>query len=135
MALSLALFSLNVSAQCYTESQQQTWLQKAEASKPVLNKTTHHPVREVKIVADANAFQGFKAVEDGDINDLYSKSFKKKKEVIVDFGKHLVGNVSFKIKDIGPMQDAVLRFKVTFGEIPSDLGLPVEPYTGSLSRG
>lgn len=135
MALSLALFSLNVSAQCYTESQQQAWMQKAEASKPVLNKTTHHPVREVKIVADANAFQGFKAVEDGDINDLYSKSFKKKKEVIVDFGKHLVGNVSFKIKDIGPMQDAVLRFKVTFGEIPSDLGLPVEPYTGSLSRG
>lgn len=135
MALSLALFSLNVSAQCYTESQQQAWLQKAEASKPVLNKTTHHPVREVKIVADANAFQGFKAVEDGDINDLYSKSFKKKKEVIVDFGKHLVGNVSFKIKDIGPMQDAVLRFKVTFGEIPSDLGLPVEPYTGSLSCG
>lgn len=135
MALSLALFSLNVSAQCYTESQQQAWLQKAEASKPVLNKTTHHPVREVKIVADANAFQGFKAVEDGDINDLYSKSFKKKKEVIVDFGKHLVGNVSFKIKDIGPMQDAVLRFKVTFGKIPSDLGLPVEPYTGSLSRG
>ena len=135
MALSLALFSLNVSAQCYTESQQQALLQKAEASKPVLNKTTHHPVREVKIVADANAFQGFKAVEDGDINDLYSKSFKKKKEVIVDFGKHLVGNVSFKIKDIGPMQDAVLRFKVTFGEIPSDLGLPVEPYTGSLSRG
>lgn len=135
MALSLALFSLNVSAQCYTESQQQAWLQKAEASKPVLNKTTHHPVREVKIVADANAFQGFKAVGDGDINDLYSKSFKKKKEVIVDFGKHLVGNVSFKIKDIGPMQDAVLRFKVTFGEIPSDLGLPVEPYTGSLSRG
>lgn len=135
MALSLALFSLNVSAQCYTESQQQAWLQKAEASKPVLNKTTHHPVREVKIVADANAFQGFKAVEDGDINDLYSKSFKKKKEVIVDFGKHLVGNVSFKIKDIGPMQDAVLRFKVTFGEKPSDLGLPVEPYTGSLSRG
>lgn len=135
MALSLALLSLNVSAQCYTESQQQTWLQKAEASKPVLNITTHHPVREVKIVADANAFQGFKAVEDGDINDLYSKSFKKKKEVIVDFGKHLVGNVSFKIKDIGPMQDAVLRFKVTFGEIPSDLGLPVEPYTGSLSRG
>ena len=135
MALSLALFSLNVSAQCYTESQQQAWLQKAEASKPVLNKTTHHPVREVKIVADANAFQGFKAVEDGDINDLYSKSFKKKKEVIVDFGKHLVGNVSFKIKDIGTMQDAVLRFKVTFGEIPSDLGLPVEPYTGSLSRG
>lgn len=135
MALALTLVSMTMSAQCYTKSQQEAWLQKAEACKPVLNKTIHHPVREVKIVADANAFQGFKAVEDGNINDLYSKSFKEKKEVVVDFGEHLVGNVSFKIKDIGPMQDAVLRFKVTFGEVPSDLGLPVEPYTGSLSRG
>lgn len=135
MALALTLVSMTMSAQCYTKSQQEAWLQKAEACKPVLNKTIHHPVREVKIVADANAFQGFKAVEDGNINDLYSKSFKEKKEVEVDFGEHLVGNVSFKIKDIGPMQDAVLRFKVTFGEVPSDLGLPVEPYTGSLSRG
>lgn len=135
IALALTLVSMTMSAQCYTKSQQEAWLQKAEACKPVLNKTIHHPVREVKIVADANAFQGFKAVEDGNINDLYSKSFKEKKEVVVDFGEHLVGNVSFKIKDIGPMQDAVLRFKVTFGEVPSDLGLPVEPYTGSLSRG
>ena len=135
MALALTLVSMTMSAQCYTKSQQEAWLQKAEACKPVLNKTIHHPVREVKIVADANAFQGFKAVEDGNINDLYSKSFKEKKEGVVDFGEHLVGNVSFKIKDIGPMQDAVLRFKVTFGEVPSDLGLPVEPYTGSLSRG
>ena len=135
MAFALTLVSMSMSAQCYTKSQQEAWLQKAEACKPVLNKTIHHPLREVKIVADANAFQGFKAVEDGNINDLYCKSFKEKKEVVVDFGEHLVGNVSFKIKDIGPMQDAVLRFKVTFGEVPSDLGLPVEPYTGSLSRG
>lgn len=135
IALALTLVSMTMSAQCYTKSQQEAWLQKAEACKPVLNKTIHHPVREVKIVADANAFQGFKAVEDGNINDLYSKSFKEKKEVVVDFGEHLVGNASFKIKDIGPMQDAILRFKVTFGEVPSDLGLPVEPYTGSLSRG
>ena len=135
MTLALTLVSMTMSAQCYTKSQQEAWLQKAEACKPVLNKTIHHPVREVKIVADADAFQGFKAVEDGNIDDLYSKSFKAKKEVVVDFGEHLVGNVSFKIKDIGSMQDAVIRFKVTFGEVPSDLALPVEPYTGSLSRG
>ena len=73
MALALTLVSMTMSAQCYTKSQQEAWLQKAEACKPVLNKTIHHPVREVKIVADANAFQGFKAVEDGNINDLYSK--------------------------------------------------------------
>lgn len=131
----LCMCSVAVWAQKYTVAQQQAWLQKAEACKPVLKKTVHHPVQEVEIVKDNNAFQGYKAVKTGDIADLYRKSFKQKKEVIVDFGEHLVGNVSFKIKDIGSMQDAVLRFKVTFGEVPSDLALPIEPYIGGLSRG
>lgn len=135
LSLSLALLAATASAQCYTQSQQQGWLDKAEACKPVIKKTIHHPVREVKIVADKDAFQGYKAVPSGNIADLYSTSFKQKKEIVVDFGEHLVGNVSFKIKDLGSMQDAVLRFKVTFGEVPSDLALPVEPYTGGLSRG
>lgn len=135
ITVSLSALSLSASAQCYTAAQQQAWLQKAEACKPALQTTVHHPVQEVEIVKDNNAFQGYKAVAKGSLDDLYSKSFKEKKEVIVDFGEHLVGRVSFKIKDIGSMQDAMLRFKVTFGEVPSDLALPVEPYTGSLSRG
>lgn len=135
ISILLALCCCGASAQVYTVSQQQDWLQKAEACKPALHKTIHHPVQEVEIVADSNAFQGYKAVKKGDISDLYSKSFKEKKSVIVDFGEHLVGNVSFKIKDIGPMQDAVLRFKVMFGEVPSDLALSIEPFTGGLSRG
>ena len=135
LVASLSLFCMSLSAQCYSVAQQQSWLQKAEACKPAIHKTVHHPLQEVTIVKDANAFQGYKAVKTGNIDDLYCQSFKKKKEVIVDFGEHLVGNVSFKIKDIGSMQDAVLRFKVTFGEVPSDLALPIEPYTGGLSRG
>ena len=131
----MSLYCLSASAQCYSVAQQQSWLQKAGASKPAIHKTVHHPLQEVVIVKDDNAFQGYKAVKSGNIEDLYSKSFKQKKEVIVDFGEHLVGNVSFKIKDIGSMQDAVLRFKVMFGEVPSDLALPIEPYTGGLSRG
>lgn len=133
-----ALFSLTTSlafAQYYTAEQQSEWLRKAEECKPHLKTTVHHPVQEVAIVKDGNAFQGFKAVKSGNINDLYVSSFKEKKTVVVDFGQHLVGKVSFKIKDIGSMQDAVLRFKVMFGEVPSDLGLPIEPFTGSLSRG
>ncbi len=122
-------------AQYYTAEQQNGWLRKAEACKPAIRTSVVHPVREVEIVSDKDAFQGYKAVDRGDLNDLYTKSFKEKKSVVVDFGRHLVGNVSFKIKDIGPMQDAVLRIKVTIGEVPSDLALPVEPYTGSLSRG
>ncbi len=122
-------------AQYYTAEQQSEWLRKTEECKPHLKTTVYHPIQEVTIVKDDNAFQGFKAVKTGDINDLYADSFKKKKTIVVDFGQHLVGKVSFKIKDIGSMQDAVLRFKVMFGEVPSDLGLPIEPFTGSLSRG
>lgn len=122
-------------AQVYTAEQQAAWLQKAEDCKPELKKTIHHPIRTVDIVADNDAFQGFKAVDNGELDDLYTKSLKEKGTVIVDFGEHLVGHVCFKIKDLGPMQDAVYRFKVTFGEVPSDLALPIEPYTGGLSRG
>ena len=122
-------------AQVYTAEQQAAWLQKAEDCKPELKKTIHHPIRTVDIVADDDAFQGFKAVDNGELDDLYTKSLKEKGTVIVDFGEHLVGHVCFKIKDLGPMQDAVYRFKVTFGEVPSDLALPIEPYTGGLSRG
>lgn len=135
MVAFLSLYQIMVSAQCYTADQQHSWLQKAEAAKPTIKKTIHHPLQEVSIVKDAEAFQGYKAIKVGDIKALYTQSFKQKKEVVVDFGEHLVGRVSFKIKDIGGMQDAVLRFKVTFGEVPSDLALPVEPYTGGLSRG
>ena len=123
------------SAQYYPASMQQQWMQKAEECKPMIKKSVHHPVQEVFIVEDSNAFQGYKAVKNGNLDDLYSKSFKEKKSIVVDFGEHLVGRVTFKIKDIGPMQDAILRFKVMFGEVPSDLVLPIEPFTGSLSRG
>jgi alpha-L-rhamnosidase len=130
-----AMLTTTTSYAQYYSGQQENWLKKAELCKPQIKTTIHHPVSEVEIIKDADAFQGYKAVKTGDINSLYTESFKKKKEVIIDFGEHLVGNVSLKLKDIGLMQDAMLRFKVTFGEVPSDLALPIEPYTGSLSRG
>lgn len=44
----------------------------------------------MKIVADKDAFQGYKAIPSGNIADLYSTSFKQKKEIVVDFGDFLV---------------------------------------------
>ena len=51
-------------------------------------------------MADKDAFQGYKAIPSGNIADLYSTSFKQKKEIVVDFGEHLVDNVSFKIRPV-----------------------------------
>ena len=52
VALSLSVVSLSASAQCYTAARQQAWLQKAEACKPALQTTVHHPVQEVEVVKD-----------------------------------------------------------------------------------
>ncbi len=60
------LLSLSTSlafAQYYTAQQQSEWLRKAEECKPHLKKTVYHPIQEVEIVKDDNAFQGFKAVK------------------------------------------------------------------------
>lgn len=131
----LALFTSAAAAQAYSTEQQESWLEKAEQCKPRLDTTTYRPVAIVDIIKDDKSFQGYKAVKISDTDDIYSKSFKQMNEVTLDFGRHLVGQVSFKLKDLGSMQDAILRFKVTFGEVPADLALPREPFTGSLSRG
>ena len=110
VAAMLALCTSTAFAQTYTKAQQQAWMEKAGLCKPVLDTTVCHPVAVVDIVKDDKAFQGYKAVARPGIDDLYTKSFKQMKSVTLDFGRHMVGNVSFKIKDIGPMQDAVLRF-------------------------
>ena len=112
VAAMLALCTSTAFAQTYTKAQQQAWMEKAGLCKPVLDTTVCHPVAVVDIVKDDKAFQGYKAVARPGIDDLYTKSFKQMKSVTLDFGRHMVGNVSFKIKDIGPMQDAVLRFKL-----------------------
>jgi hypothetical protein len=52
----------------------------------------------------------------------------------VDCGEHITGYFSFSVEDFGRAADAPLRIKFTFGEVPSKLATPFDPYTGGLSR-
>lgn len=102
----------------------------------VLNKSIKRPVRIVEIVADSTAFQGFKAIESHkSLDSLALTPIADGKSIILDFGEHLVGTVTMTLGHPYLMQDAIQRFDVSFGEIPSDLALEREPFTGSLSRG
>lgn len=111
-----------------------SWLQKAEQTQPQLIESIKLPVSLVSLVKDETVFQHWKAVKSDPVDTLYSKSFKKQSGVVVDFGEHLTGYFSFSLEDFGRAADAPLRIKFTFGEVPSELATPFDPYPGGLSR-
>ena len=126
----LALGQTNdVSAQ-----QRSTWLQKAEAAKPPLIKQNKKPVCVVKAVKDTSAYQGWKTEKTGEIESFYRSSFKQNNVRIIDFGEHLTGTFSCTFDTLGNISDAPVRFKLTFAEMPAELGEAFDPYPGGLSR-
>jgi len=120
--------------QDFYASQRASWIEKAEQSIPKLTVTEKKPVGLVNIVKDETAFQQYKAVQTAPINKLYDSSFKETKSVIVDFGEHITGSFSFNTNLLRAESDAPARFKLTFGEVPSELVTPFDPYQGGLSR-
>ena len=60
--------------------------------------------------------------------------FRLKKEITIDFGEHLTGYFSFSVRSTGLAADGPLRFKLTFGEVPSEVAVPFDSYKEGLSR-
>lgn len=121
-------------AQDVYKQQRASWMKKAEASKPQLNKTIHHPLHLVQSIHDPEAYQKWRMEKSEEMHALYDVSFKQKKECTVDFGSHMTGHYSFKLTTLSRTQDAPIRMKFTFGEIPAELNTPFDPYPGTLSR-
>lgn len=120
--------------QDFYKTQRADWLQKAEQAIPQLTVTEKRPVGLVDIIKDEASFQQYKAVNVATMETLYSTSFKEKQTVIVDFGEHMTGTFSFNTDLLKAEADSPARFKLTFGEVPSELVTPFDPYKGGLSR-
>ncbi|WP_106832272.1 alpha-L-rhamnosidase-related protein [Parabacteroides pacaensis] len=110
------------------------WLQKAEKYKPALVSREVSPQWVVRSIQDSSAFQGWRMEKVPGIEAVYSSSFKKQSGIILDFGEHLTGHFTFKLKLLSATSDAPIRFKFTFGEVPAELNTPFDPYPGGLSR-
>ncbi|MEP7319167.1 MAG: hypothetical protein ABI921_10505 [Panacibacter sp.] len=123
-----------VHAQDFYKDQRAGWLQKAEQTQPKLIETIKQPVSLVALVKDETVFQHWKVVKSKPVDSLYNNSFKKQSGVVVDFGEHLTGYFTFSIEELNSPADAPLRIKFTFGEVPSELATPFDPYPGGLSR-
>lgn len=131
----LLLSALTASADDMYKADRARWMQIANETKPTLHYQTMKPVAVVKAVKDDNAFQGWRYEKTNEtVSNLQSKNFKEVKEVTLDFGKHLVGFFRFHTKTLNRCQDAPIRLKFFFGELPAELNTPLDPWKGGLSR-
>lgn len=133
----LALLTLGSTslAQSAYFSNSKEWLRKAEACRPELSYQTISPVKTVRSVQDAKAFQGWRMEDAGSTDILFNEPFKKHPSITLDFGNHYTGFLTFSIKPFGLVAaDAPVRLKFTFAEVPGELNTPLEPYKGGLAR-
>lgn len=116
-------------------SERSRWLETAESLKPDLIHSTLYPVSIVIASNDSNAFQGWRYDSIGTPYELlYNRSFKDIKKITLDFGRHATGYFTFSTRTLSRCQDAPIRIKFTFGEMPAELNTPLDPWPGTLSR-
>lgn len=124
-----------LAAQRAYDTDRERWLAIAEDAKPVLRKTVVRPSRIVTPVNDSAAFQHWRYDSIGlPYELLYRKNFKDIKEITLDFGKHITGYFSFLPATLTRCQDAPVRLRFFFGELPAELNTPLDSWKGSLSR-
>lgn len=133
--LALFMWAVPGMAQSSYFKDSKEWLQKSEACKPELIIKEVTPVRLVKSVQDAEAFQGWRMDDAGKTDPVFNQSFKNQSGIILDFGDHMTGYLTFSLKlTSNRVSDAPVRFKFTFGEVPAELNTPLDPFPGGLSR-
>ncbi|HMK18745.1 MAG TPA: hypothetical protein VK492_11110 [Chitinophagaceae bacterium] len=134
-SIALIFICLQVYAQDIFKDQRSGWLAIAKATQPTLIITEKRPLAVVTISKNERSFQGYSVSAKEKTDSFYIRSMKKQSGVILDFGEHLTGFVTFKIEDLQAVADAALRLKFTFSETPAEAVVPFDPYTGALSRG
>lgn len=112
----------------------QRYVEKAEALKPRLTVTPCAPTALVRPVEDRSKFLLYRMEPAGELAGLAGRKLKHGDSFIVDFGRHITGRVAFSLSGTGEAVDSPVRLKLTFGETPVDVAVPMESYTGTLSR-
>ena len=129
-----AVLTLFATAQNINKDTRARWLEVAEKSKPTLHYRTVRPVALVRAVSDSSAYQGWRYEKVGEPAELYTANFNQMREVTLDFGQHFVGYFTFHVRELTNCQDAPIRLKFTFGEVPAELNVPLDPWRAGLNR-
>jgi alpha-L-rhamnosidase len=100
---------------------------KAEALKPELYEWTDRPLSVITFKPEPEAYFKCRAEQQHDISVLPSLPYGKGDQMILDFGSHRVGYLSFHLNVEGVNVDAPARLRFTFGEIPYDVTEELHP--------
>lgn len=107
---------------------------KAERLKPNIIKEIVYPQHTVEILPDEKGYQGYRVEK---LSDYVREDIELKNgsSVILDFGNHFVGYLSFVLDTVAGMADSPAELKFTFGETPYEIMTPPEDYHGTLGSG
>jgi alpha-L-rhamnosidase len=109
------------------------WSQIADSLIPDLVETEQPLLRTVRAVAAPDLALLWRMETEGSPQQLSARVFHKGETVLLDFGGHRTGHVSFRLETEGREPDAPARLRLTFGEVPTDVAEPLYPYAGELS--
>lgn len=110
-------------------------MEKAKALKRPLIKTQKRPERIVEIIKAPASFQGLAVIHKDNIGEYICLSAGE--EIILDFGKHIVGYLHFSLTNdaLVKITDSPVKLQFFFGEFPLEIVTPPESYKGGLSNG
>lgn len=108
------------------------YLQIAHSLSPVFQKEQCLPLRKVRFQKQQGALHTVGVIDLGPAS-FPMESLEKQKPQFYDFGQHVVGHVFFTLETIGPPQDAPIKIRISFGEMPCELFGYRESYAGWLS--
>ncbi|KAH8596190.1 alpha-L-rhamnosidase [Bisporella sp. PMI_857] len=100
---------------------------KAESLIPTLHKWINTPKSVINFEPDTSSFFKCSSVQSHTIEELSSVSYGKEDQIILDFGTHQVGYLSFYLGVDGVNVDAPARLRLTFGEVPYDVTENLHP--------
>ena len=118
MTVSLALCAISLAP---IEARRVSWLEAAEACKPVLIERVVRPVHLMKPVEDASAFLGWRLSAANEAAVALNRPLEPGETFYFDFGEHLTGHFSIRLVRCGTPVDAPVRLHLEFGEVPAEI--------------
>lgn len=116
----------------FTTKTNQIFLNKAAVLEPVLHETVFFPKRIVKIEDAGNC--RCLVNETSSANALDDMELGRGSKLVIDFGQHCVGYISFQIAPVGCHYDAPAYLRLRFAEAPWELLDDSAAYQGWLSK-
>lgn len=103
---------------------------KADLLKPELN---YKDVPAVEVISVERREDDYDKHILGGINYLQEHPMKRGDKVCLDFGKHCVGYLNFRVLTVGNPPDNPAHIKLKFGETLCEIVEPFEEYKGNIS--